>query len=572
MPNADDLQVVVSADTQKLEAGFNKAKTIIQGFDQNVGSLGKLDNAVGGIVGTVGKLTSILGVATAAYSAWMLMGSQALAAVGMEKQFNDVKGSLDGLVVSLADLLPAAFNAAVRAASSASKEMTTATKTSAEAQLSVWERVRITLENIRDGVRGQVASLKDPATLSLQEQAALMGKLRQEVDFIRQRTDGMFSGGRQNIGAMYDAAVQVLGIFTQIDDLSERIRERNRAGGMSRPDALFEGIVANLHKEIATSKLLLEAATKGAEAQEAVRKRVAAEQQFKDAGRTMTGDERATINNLIAENEALERNARLRKEAKEKAEEQAKAVERLMAGGEREIQQLQAKANRYTMTAQAAAELEMQEKLLLNLRSRGIEVTPELMARVQALSVAYGEQTEALRVLERQMEMLRETGQVVASTLEGAFKQWMNGTKIDFRSLIQSMIADLATLALRRSVLEPLLGGGDTKGGGLLGNLLGSLLGMPARADGGPVSAGVPTIVGERGREVFVPSSAGVIVPNHALNGGGGVAVTIVNQINAQGAYPESIEQIRDELRGLEQRVPGQVIATVREAQERGGL
>jgi hypothetical protein len=34
---------------------------------------------------------------------------------------------------------------------------------------------------------------------------------------------------------------------------------------------------------------------------------------------------------------------------------------------------------------------------------------------------------------------------------------------------------------------------------------------------------GVPSLVGERGPELFVPQSAGKIVPNHALGGGSSV-------------------------------------------------
>jgi phage-related minor tail protein len=33
-------------------------------------------------------------------------------------------------------------------------------------------------------------------------------------------------------------------------------------------------------------------------------------------------------------------------------------------------------------------------------------------------------------------------------------------------------------------------------------------------AEGGPVSAGTPYIVGEKGPELFMPSSAGTIIPN----------------------------------------------------------
>lgn len=50
--------------------------------------------------------------------------------------------------------------------------------------------------------------------------------------------------------------------------------------------------------------------------------------------------------------------------------------------------------------------------------------------------------------------------------------------------------------------------------------------GIPGRAIGGPVSAGSPYIVGERGPELFVPGASGVIVPNGA--GGGGANITLM--------------------------------------------
>ena len=46
------------------------------------------------------------------------------------------------------------------------------------------------------------------------------------------------------------------------------------------------------------------------------------------------------------------------------------------------------------------------------------------------------------------------------------------------------------------------------------------------RAMGGPVSAGAPYLVGERGPELFVPGKSGQIVPNHAM-GGDTINVTI---------------------------------------------
>jgi len=40
-------------------------------------------------------------------------------------------------------------------------------------------------------------------------------------------------------------------------------------------------------------------------------------------------------------------------------------------------------------------------------------------------------------------------------------------------------------------------------------------------AEGGAIKAGNPYIVGERGRELFVPSTSGTMIPNHDLAGTG---------------------------------------------------
>jgi hypothetical protein len=68
--------------------------------------------------------------------------------------------------------------------------------------------------------------------------------------------------------------------------------------------------------------------------------------------------------------------------------------------------------------------------------------------------------------------------------------------------------------------------------GGGVGDWIGETFGF--RASGGPVSSGSPYIVGERGPELFVPSSSGNIVPNNAL--GGGFTIKSVNVINQTGS------------------------------------
>ncbi len=55
------------------------------------------------------------------------------------------------------------------------------------------------------------------------------------------------------------------------------------------------------------------------------------------------------------------------------------------------------------------------------------------------------------------------------------------------------------------------------------------------RALGGPVAPGGSYIVGERGPELFTPSSSGNITPNHAMGGGANITV------NVNGGDPNSI-------------------------------
>ena len=58
---------------------------------------------------------------------------------------------------------------------------------------------------------------------------------------------------------------------------------------------------------------------------------------------------------------------------------------------------------------------------------------------------------------------------------------------------------------------------------------------LPPKALGGPVMGGSSYLVGERGPELFTPSSSGNITPNHAL--GGGSTITV----NVNGGDPDAV-------------------------------
>jgi hypothetical protein len=69
-----------------------------------------------------------------------------------------------------------------------------------------------------------------------------------------------------------------------------------------------------------------------------------------------------------------------------------------------------------------------------------------------------------------------------------------------------------------------------------LGDIIGKVFGG-GRATGGPVTAGTTYLVGERGPELFTPSSSGGIIPNNKLGGGmGGINITVNGALD-----PESV-------------------------------
>lgn len=108
---------------------------------------------------------------------------------------------------------------------------------------------------------------------------------------------------------------------------------------------------------------------------------------------------------------------------------------------------------------------------------------------------------------------------------------------------------DLATVAIRlmeeigqaaTGIAFPAAGSGGGLGGGLV-SLLGGLLGLPGRATGGPVSPGRPYLVGERGPELFVPTSAGQVATSGQ---GGGRDVRVAITVNANGGdAPQALAQ-----------------------------
>lgn len=109
-------------------------------------------------------------------------------------------------------------------------------------------------------------------------------------------------------------------------------------------------------------------------------------------------------------------------------------------------------------------------------------------------------------------------GTVLERSLLGALRKGSLGFD-DLKRSALSALDQIAARALRLG-MDSLLPQGPSQGGlagaipGLVGSLLGLGSGLPGRATGGIVAPDRPYLVGERGPEVFVPTSAGQVMAN----------------------------------------------------------
>lgn len=104
---------------------------------------------------------------------------------------------------------------------------------------------------------------------------------------------------------------------------------------------------------------------------------------------------------------------------------------------------------------------------------------------------------------------------------EDAIVNFVRTGKLSFKSLANSMIAEFAKIQAQKMFVS-LFGGTGNAGGGLLGSFFSGLFG---KAGGGAVNAGQAYMVGESGKELFVPNTAGRIM-NGDMSGGSGMNIT----------------------------------------------
>lgn len=188
----------------------------------------------------------------------------------------------------------------------------------------------------------------------------------------------------------------------------------------------------------------------------------------------------------------------------------------------------------------------------------GLLTQPEKIARINRaisdLAAVMNEPLDKLRagMFDGMDELYDKTHQVtnVANDMGFAFASAfesavLNGEKAGtaMKALARDILQVFLRLAVTNQIINAIFG---ASGLGLGGKGFTPLPTIGTRANGGPVSAGSPYLVGERGPELFVPKGSGTVMPN----GAGGTNVNVTYNI-ASGVSRSDLAPILEQQRKL---------------------
>lgn len=257
-----------------------------------------------------------------------------------------------------------------------------------------------------------------------------------------------------------------------------------------------------------------------------------------------------------------------------KTEVEAKEIAIARVGAAQNIQNIdskaaQAKAQEAKKVEELVGNLEDEGALIqakLNGREDEVRLTQEIAekteglekgdaARVESLIRGNAQLKEQAAIAEKMQKIYDQIGQSIASGVVDTLSAAVDQTK-SLADAAANTLRNVASILLQLGVNTALKGTGSSLFSGLTGF-----------ADGGRPPVGKPSIVGERGPELFVPNTSGTIVPNNKLGGGG--ATNVVVNVDAKGSSASGDSGAGKQLGGL---IGAAVQAELIKQQRPGGL
>ncbi|HEX7048658.1 MAG TPA: hypothetical protein VF188_00480 [Longimicrobiales bacterium] len=305
-----------------------------------------------------------------------------------------------------------------------------------------------------------------------------------------------------NVADLEQQVVELAGAITLIEQRLARLRDREAKAAedsAERQMRALERVLAGLEEQ----RIEL---TEGAEA--AFRFRLEQE------GITGAAQDEAVA--LFRAVSALQAEADAKKEAEQVEERRRQAIDRTLEALDAEFDALTLSREeliRKTLAAQGATEEEIRQA-----EERIAAIEEEEKKRRDAEERA----REAQAALEAEMQQFQSDADRMAETFGDAFVDIITGTENvadAFHAMVESILRDLARIALREAIVEPL---GEALGG-LLGGVFGALFGGPfgaaagaiagAAAEGANFQPGQRFLVGEEGPEIVEFGRSGQIRP-----------------------------------------------------------
>ena len=209
------------------------------------------------------------------------------------------------------------------------------------------------------------------------------------------------------------------------------------------------------------------------------------------------------------------------------------------------------------------------EKAEAAIRKQMEIATKEILKRNEALAEQTRKQEELNKVAEGTGAIFSDVGQKINDAMvRGKL------SSLDFKTILLEAVIALQKMIFKVLVLDEIQRRIEermkkNRGKGFFEGVIGTIFGG-GKAGGGRVQAGTPTMVGERGPELFVPNTGGVVKNNadtkQMVGGGGGISVT--QNLNFAVGVTNTV---RAEVMNMLPAIQQSTVNAVAEAKQRGG-
>jgi len=173
--------------------------------------------------------------------------------------------------------------------------------------------------------------------------------------------------------------------------------------------------------------------------------------------------------------------------------------------------------------------------------------TQEERERLNEVVQGYERRLEEMRDFEENFSASTLFMEDLATRFTDSFGRGMANVVVQGEKVVdilQNIGKLLVSSAIQTGLRMLMMGAtGGITGSGVTGGILGALGFGGGKAMGGNVDTNRVFMVGERGPEMFVPSSQGKIIPNHQLQGGGSqdIRISVSGKLTGSGSVLEAI-------------------------------